>query len=124
MDENLVLADWLGRHAQVVVDRPAGSRHPEDPSLVYELNYGHVPGTLAPDGEPLDAYVIDVAEPMTQCDLEVIAIIRRRDDAEDKLVVRANAGRWTRDEIEVRTRFQERWFDSFVEVGGSGDAGR
>jgi len=84
---------------------------------VYELNYGFVPGTMAPDGEPLDVYIVDAAEPLTECEAEVIAIIRRRDDIEDKLVARIGSASWSAHEIEVAASFQERWFDSYVEGG-------
>ena len=54
VDSNLRLEDWTGRRIEVFIDRPLGSRHPREPDLVYELNYGYVPGTLAPDGQPLE----------------------------------------------------------------------
>jgi len=83
--------------------------------FVYELNYGFVPGTVAPDGEPLDVYVIDAAAPLDECEAEVIAIIRRRDDDEDKLVARVGSASSSAREIEARPRFQEQWFDLCVE---------
>jgi inorganic pyrophosphatase len=101
------------------VDRPLGSLHPKDSSFVYELNYGFVPGTIAPDGEPLDVYVIDAATPLTDCQAEIIAIIRRRDDDVDKLVARIGTASWSPAEIEARTRFQEQWFNSNVEDGNT-----
>jgi inorganic pyrophosphatase len=107
--------EWLGRRVHVVVDRPLGSRHPDDPQAVYELNYGYVPGTIAGDGEPIDVYVIDSDQPLAECDAEVIAILRRRDDDEDKLVARVGNDRFTVEEIRQRTWFQERWFDTVVE---------
>ena len=116
-----MFAEWVGRRVRVVVDRPLGSRHPDDPSFVYELNYGFIPGTSAPDGEPLDVYIIDSDAPLGECDAEVIAIVRRRDDDEDKLVARLGNDSWRSEEIAARTWFQERWFDSFVEAGAAKD---
>jgi inorganic pyrophosphatase len=116
VDPNLRAGDWIGRRVRVVIDRPRGSRHPGDGGLVYELNYGFIPGTSAPDGHPLDVYVIDADEPLPECEAEVIAVIRRRDDLEDKLVARIGPEGWGPAEILARTRFQERFFDSRLEM--------
>jgi inorganic pyrophosphatase len=116
MDSGLSAADWLGREVDVLIDRPLGSRHPRHPDLVYELNYGYVPDTIAPDGHPLDAYVLGSDRSLSRCTGTVIAIIRRRDDVEDKLVV-ALAGRWDSDSIARATAFQEQWFDFWVDMG-------
>lgn len=113
MDTNLHLDHWLGQRVHVVMDRPLGTKHPEW-GYTYELNYGYIPGTLAPDGEPLDAYVLGADEPLDECEAEVIAIIRRRDDVEDKLVV-ATSGAWSPESIIAATHFQEQFFDSWVE---------
>lgn len=40
----------IGEIVQVVVDRPLGSCHPQWTELWYPLNYGYVPGIMAPDG--------------------------------------------------------------------------
>src|SRR5512139_203196 len=77
---------YLQRPVLVHIDRPLGSRHPEH-GFVYEVNYGYVPGTLAPDGEPLDAYVLGVNEPLQEFSGTCIAYIHRLDDDDDKLVV-------------------------------------
>ena len=45
----------------------------------------------------------------------VVAIVRRRDDVEDKLVV-ALSGEWSEDEIGELTEFQEKWFDTWIEM--------
>jgi len=58
------LTHWLGRPITVQIDRPKNSIHPERSSLSYALNYGFVPNTLAGDGEPIDAYVLGVDEPV------------------------------------------------------------
>ncbi len=117
MDPNLVLADWIGRRVTVEIDRPLGSTHPAESDIVYGVNYGFVPGTLAPDGHPIDVYVLDAKEPLKRCEATVIAIIRRRDDVEDKLLaVVDQSGHWDTATILAATDFQERFFDSWVEL--------
>ena len=98
---------------KVSIDRPAGSTHP-DFGWKYPINYGFVVGTKAPDGEPIDAYVLGVTEPLTQFSGRVVAIVHRLDDYDDKLVV-SNQERMP-DEREIRdaTRFQERFFESEI----------
>ena len=117
MDPDLHLADWAGRRVTVEVDRPLGSPHPREGDIVYGVNYGFVPGTLAPDGHPLDVYVLDATEPLERCEATVIAIVRRRDDVEDKLVAVLDPGTaWDAPAILAAVEFQERFFDAFVEL--------
>lgn len=103
----------LGKRASVVVDRPLGSKHPEH-GYVYPLNYGYLPGTIAGDGEPVDAYVLGVYKPIDRIDAVCIAVIHRRDDVEDKLVVSPGGRPYTDDQITALTEFQERHFDSVI----------
>lgn len=42
--------------SEVVIDRPAGSRHPRFPALVYPLDYGYLQGTEAADGGGVDVW--------------------------------------------------------------------
>ena len=116
MDANLRTVDWLGRVCRVVVDRPLGSAHPEHPDIVYSVNYGYLPGTRAPDGEPLDVYVLGASGPLSECVVAIVAIVRRRDDAEDKLVgVVDTSATWSAETIAEAVRFQEQYFDSWIE---------
>jgi inorganic pyrophosphatase len=107
--------NWLGRAVEITVDRPLGSTHPEHPELVYPVNYGFVAGTLAGDGEPVDAYVLGLDTPVGTATGTVVAVIERRDDVEDKLVVSV-AGKWTAETIAEAVHFQERWFDAHVRM--------
>ena len=115
VDPNLKLEDWVGRTVDVVIDRPMGTTHPRESDIVYPINYGYIPGTMAPDGHPIDAYVLGADSPLRKCSARVIAVIRRRDDVEDKLVV-ALSGEWSKASICESTAFQEQWFDSWVEL--------
>ena len=98
---------------KVIIDRPMGSRHPEH-GFIYPVNYGYIPGTLAEDGEEIDAYVLGEFEPLDDFEGVVIGIIVRNDDNENKFVVSRHANRYGADEIRALTEFQERFFDSYV----------
>jgi inorganic pyrophosphatase len=120
LDPNLKLDDWLGRTVDIVVDRPLGSAHPRQPDVVYPINYGYIPGTMAPDGHPIDVYVLGVDHPLKRCAAEVVAVIRRRDDVEDKIVA-AMSGEWDEESIKRATDFQERYFDSWIALPEGSD---
>lgn len=111
------LRHWLGRRVVVVIDRPLGSTHPRHPDIVYPINYGYIPNTQAGDLEPVDAYVLGVDVPVSSFLGEVIAIVVRRDDVEDKLVVAPAGTRFTIDAIGDAVRFQERFFESDIMLG-------
>ena len=108
-------ADWLGRTLRVVMDRPLGSLHPEH-GFRYELNYGYVPGFIAPDNEELDAYVVGTDEVLEECEGMVVAVIRRHDDIEDKLVVAVDNRQWDLEAITAAVAFQESGWDSEIIV--------
>ncbi len=110
-------ADWIGRDVNLEIDRPAGSAHPDYPLLVYPINYGFVPGTLAADGEPIDAYLLGSDQPLASARGRVIAMIRREDDVEDKLVVAFQGSSFNAVEIRAAVEFQERYFTSRVLIG-------
>ncbi len=110
---------YLGRVVRVEIDRPLGSRHPEW-GFDYPVNYGFVPGVVAPDGEELDAYVLGVAERLDSFTGRCIAVIHRLDDEDDKLVLAPEGRDYTADEIRAYTAFQERFFESII-LRRSGD---
>ncbi len=104
---------FLDQTVTVIMDRPLGSRHPTH-GFLYLLNYGYIPGTLAPDGEAVDAYVLGVFEPVDQFTGHCIALIQRIDDDDDKLIVVPPGRMYTDDQIVVLTEFQERFFHSVI----------
>ena len=106
----------IGHEVKVTVDRPMGSRHPEHPDLIYEVNYGHVEGIQATDGEWQDAYILGVIEPLNSFLGQVIAVIHRKDDVENKWVVAAVGTRFSEQEIREQTDFQEKYYDTWIEL--------
>lgn len=98
---------YLGRHVTVTIDRPYGSRHPVH-GFRYDANYGFVPGTLAPDGEELDAYLLGPAQALERGEGICVAVIHRRNDDDDKLVVVPEGYDLTDDQILTAVAFQER----------------
>lgn len=104
----------IGSIVKVVVDRPLGSRHPKYKDLVYPVNYGYIPGVIAPDNEEQDAYILGVNVAVKEFTGKVIAIIHRLDDTEDKWVVVPDGVNFKREEIEKQVHFQEKFFDGIV----------
>lgn len=104
------LQPMLGKTVTVIIDRPIGSRHPRHPKLIYPINYGYIPDTVGGDGEPQDAYLMGVEHPVTEYTGQVIGIVRRLNDREDKLVVAPEGMRFHQAEIEAAVHFQERYF--------------
>lgn len=105
--------DFLGQIVTAHMDRPLGSRHPTH-GFIYTLNYGSVPGVLAPDGEELDVYVLGEFEPLTEFTGRCIAVIHRLDDDDDKLVLVEDGKSYTDEQISALTEFQERFFQSII----------
>ena len=107
-------ADILGATVTVTMDRPLGSRHPSHPDMIYPVNYGFIRGLPAADGEDQDAYVLGPEAPLEALTGRVAAIVRRRDDAEDKWVVCPAGCSPDAASIMEQIRFQEQYFDSTV----------
>jgi len=106
--------DFLGKIVIIKIDRPIGSKHPKH-GFIYEVNYGFVPNTKAPDGEEIDAYLLEINEPVEEFSGKCIAVIHRKDDDDDKLVVvPENAKEMSDEEILKAVNFQEKWFKSIV----------
>ena len=105
---------WIGHLVQVEIDRPIGSRHPRFEALVYPVNYGYVPGTMAPDGQEIDAYVLGVHRPLDRFEGRCIAVIRRQDDCEDKLVIAPDGRDFDDAEILETVSFQEKYFTAIL----------
>ena len=101
----------LGQIITVTVDRPLGSVHPKHKNIVYPINYGYIENLLGGDGEEQDAYVVGVNEPLKSFTGVVVAIIKRYDDIESKLVVAPTGSSFTKDQIDELVYFQEQYFN-------------
>lgn len=101
---------------RVIIDRPLGSVHPKYPEMVYPVNYGYVEGITGGDSEEQDVYVLEIKEPLTVFEGELIAIIHRADDNEDKWVAAPAGSYYTADEIRASVHFTEQYFKSSIEL--------
>ena len=104
----------IGSFVTVTVDRPLGSFHSRYPQLYYPINYGFIEGTLAPDGEEEDAYILGVEIPVKNFSGVIIAKIIRFDDNEHKWVVAPQGMSFPKSEIQKMTYFQEQYFISEI----------
>ena len=105
--------DYIGKIVDVVMDRPLGTKHPKH-GFIYEVNYGYIPNTVSGDGEELDAYVLGEHKPLEKFTGQVIAIIHRTNDDDDKLIVVREGKNYTDEQIRALTEFQEQWFESVI----------
>ena len=105
-----IAKQFLGKEVEIIIDRKCGSVHPEF-GFVYEVNYGYIPGAIAPDGEDLDAYFLGADKPLAKAKGKVVAIIHRLGDDDGKLVVAAAGYDPGDDEIRHAIDFQEKRFN-------------
>ena len=106
----------IGSTVKVKVDRPLGTCHPKYPDLIYPVNYGYVPGVMAPDGEEQDAYILGIHEPVKDFEGKVIAVIHRFDDVEEKWVVAPPDAAFSKEEIMEQVAFQEQYFHTEIRI--------
>ena len=102
----------------MVVCRPAPiriSRHPEH-GFVYCLNYGFIPDIVSGDGEEIDVYVVGEFEAVEAYEGYVVAVIKRKNDVEDKLVVCKEKGKYSKEQIAALVEFQERFFETEIQM--------
>lgn len=105
--------EYLGKIVTVEMDRPLGTSHPKH-GFIYPINYGYIPNTVSGDGEELDAYVLGVHSPLQTFTGEVIAIIHRINDNDDKLVVMETGRNYSDEQIRALVEFQEQYFESEI----------
>jgi len=113
--ESLKLArTFLGKKVHLEFDQPVGSSYQPHNINSYPINYGYVPGVLAPDGDDLDAYLLNVFKPLKEADGICIAIVHRTNDDDDKLVVVTEGTELTDEEIIKQVSFQEYLYESII----------
>ena len=112
MKTNRDITAILGQTVHVLIDRPLGSVHPRYPNLVYEVNYGYVPGILGGDGEEQDAYILGIDEPLAEFDGVIIAVLERLNDNESKWIVASANTVWSDEDILQKIHFQEKYFST------------
>jgi len=101
--------EYLGKSLKIKIDRPFGSKHPKH-GFIYPVNYGYLPNILSGDGEELDCYVLGVFEPIEEFEGKCIAVIKRTNDNDDKLIIAPEGKEYSNDAIEALIEFQERFF--------------
>jgi len=101
--------NFLNQTIEVIVDKPLGCIYSKYKTY-FEVNYGYISNTLAPDGKELDAYVLKIDKPLDKFTGKVVAIIHRLNDDDDKLIVIPENETITDEEIEKLTFFQEQFF--------------
>ena len=104
-----ILKGLIGKEIDVIIDRPIGTTHPKYKDMIYLVNYGYIDGFYGGDNEYQDVYILGEDKPLNNYRGKVIAVVRRLNDNEDKLVV-YNYGYLSSNEIEETINFQEKYF--------------
>ncbi len=107
---SLQLKQLIGCTFDITIDRPLGSRHPAHDDIIYTANYGYIPGVISGDGEEADVYLLGVDEPVGKYRAKIIALIKRLNDCEDKLVAAPEGLTFSVAEIAEAVHFQEKYF--------------
>lgn len=105
--------EYIGKTVKIKIDRPMGSKHPKH-GFFYPVNYGFVPGTVAPDGEELDAYLLGVFDPVEEYTGKCIAVAERKNDDDPKLIIVPEDKNYSDDAIMALIEFQERFFETEI----------
>ena len=116
-ERKALVSAYLGKLVRMEIDRPIGYIHKKEKySLEYRVNYGYIPGVLGGDGEELDVYLLGVYVPVSEYSGRIIAIAHRANDVEDKLVMVPDGVFMTADEIYEAISFQEKYYDTRIEI--------
>jgi inorganic pyrophosphatase len=83
----------LVREHPVVIDRPAGSRHPRYLEFIYPLDYGYLRGTSAADGNGIDTWIGSIGRAVTGV---ICTVDTQKMDTEVKILLGC-----TREEMEI-----------------------
>ena len=116
-ERKALVKSYLGKTVRIKIDRPIGYVHKKEKyTLTYPINYGYIPGVLGGDGEELDVYLLGVDMPVTEYTGEIIGIVHRENDVEDKLVMAPEGVIFTQNEVAEQVHFQEQYYKTEIEV--------
>ncbi|MDT0089704.1 inorganic pyrophosphatase [Listeria marthii] len=115
-EESIRNSKMKKRSLKVTIDRPMG--YTDKFGNVYPLNYGFVKGIIGGDGEEQDVYILsrEISGPIETFEGDLIAVITRHDDVEDKWVVAPPNENFSVEEIREKVHFIEQYFDSEIEL--------
>lgn len=107
--------EFLNKIVDIRIDRPLGSAHPTYRDMIYPVNYGYIPNTVSGDGEEIDVYLLGVDRAVDSYTAQVIALIHRKEDTEQKLIAVPPGMQLSTEEIREAVSFQEQYFQSVIE---------
>lgn len=109
-------SSYLGKVVTIKIDRPKGFVHTKNNvEFTYPINYGYIPGVIGGDGEELDVYLLLVDEPLEEYTGEIIGIVYRKNDNEDKLVMAPRGTRLSQKKIAEQVYFREQYYKTEID---------
>jgi len=107
----------IGKDKSIAIDRKIGEHHPHFEILIYTVNYGYVENTIAMDGKPIDAYILNVDKPLESFQGICAGVVERVNDNESKLIIIPRGKSITLEEVRKSIDFQEQYFDYKIHLG-------
>lgn len=93
--------DKLVSEGKTVIDRPAGSRHPRYPDVIYNLDYGYIENTSSMDGAGIDVWRGSMEDGRVCGIIVTVDLVKR--DSEIKLLIGC-----TEAEMDIALNFHNR----------------
>lgn len=104
----------LGKTVRVIMDRPIGTVHPKHPHIHYPINYGYAEGLIGGDGEGQDVYVLGPKTPLAEFSGQIIGVVHRFNDTEDKWIAAPEGLCFSQKEMDESVAFQEQFYDTEI----------
>lgn len=77
--------DELVGHAEIIIDRPKGTVHPNYPTFIYKVDYGYLKNTTSMDGEGIDVWVGSKKDKKIDAIMCIVDMMKK--DSEIKILI-------------------------------------
>ena len=111
-----LVKSYLGKKVDIKITMPIGSVLSGHPDIAYPINHGILPGVFNSLGKELGVYLIGVNIPVEKYTAQIVGIVHRCDDNEDKLVAVPEGLSYNYSEILEAIHFQEQYYKSKLEL--------
>ena len=107
---------YLGKIVDIKINMPIGSVLSGHQNITYPINHGFLPNIFNSFGKELGIYLIGVDIPVEKYTAQIVGIVHRYNDDEDRLIAVPEGLSYTYSEIFEAIHFQEQYYKSELEL--------